>query len=1516
MPTTTLGEIFTLSLDVATAENIFAFYIGALLLLAYFLSITVSSLHIRSDSVVYPLSRPQVGTYFTEYIIKVKTSLRMGSSFDERGRIIIQLIGTFADSVPLHLKQGKGIEFFLERGTTNIFVYHSPYVLGDIQEITITMVNDAPHEIPFVQWRPAYIAVMQPATRLLWSTIGKKMICLEIIQDTFTCVPDKKERYGFVKALCLFDIWISMMHSPIRFGTYSNFVNVLMIFYVITGLSALILFFELGFHVKVLADVSDIITTGNSGVIIRIFGSVIAVWLIEIFLEALFRNTVPKSSAPKFSKFHGLVEPIEPVHGLNDFTIDYEWDQVWPLVPKKRVIVPYGTRHGSAHSVFPIAPVYSYFNFWGLISREDEREGNWFTRTLNLCALPLPLALKWLAKEAWSLKEEKLIKQYLADFQGPMCFFCGWLQDWPLHYVDNPQQAGLVFSHIICRDILSMTKLTNKTQRARFAQLCLHQWNGLICGIFLYVIKQSLELRNEPSSALVSFIHRHIKIFGKRSPREIQATWKKRQLRLRELQMAGIQKRAEIDEVYNPSVGSNRNTSAIQSKSKFPISIFVGLWHVVCRRPAIIKEPAAQSLQTDLLDGMECVEEDEMLFEDLDRASLNLGKGSKKATEFSLLKAKDMPSFSVEGEGHFDQTWVSRTDDVSKKGKRNLSRRKLSEQSASSNFKESLLEVKLNLDAIEEKEACSSSSNVSVVDSDSLPGYITSSDSEVLTSVAVDTSYSALFTNANFNANSEDDSEKDVDLPLVMEKTKARLELKEERQDMAAAILARKDPQDQKEHITAGADVQSFPISQYESATLGVPYDENTACVIDPDRPTHFLRHRHEIIGYCCKSKKCSAYVEIHKKVGHTSLEVLKKIIQDMLNFAMDSKNITDVAKLWKRKKMVLQVYDMMEKKAFMYSNKDFHDILPNQEEGFLCNQLVTSILTMLETLIDIVLVNKEESYLAQMVIRRKKFGVRQKLVRRCLFCARQVKDDTETLGQGCDEMDKLVKFFSRDTVYVAEREINIELKYKVTVQNYCAMMVNVAKKDVMNELEDPPMVLATKVTRAMIYKLLNDMLPKHTSFKDMTADELRRLGTRRERIQARNDPTAKSSRKETPEEKKKKQMIQTLLEDLGNRWRVNVKENELNHCCMLLAQCLVQERILGFSLYSGLVSEEHEEVLDNSRSRLGEVEKKAYTAILKIARKVLLPRLRKAIDSSQDFDILFTKFKMEAAYTAEVLNVVQTMSEPVFMKTCCFYVDDIVEIKMQEFKELATYMKYMEPAKDITGHLKLKMMKAKYKIDEPFFEQNVRYNFSFSSPILRWGNVAIKGVPAFPNDLKKESDSIKFDQWLPKIMQVGAKDENLEKITSRVLKARRKLKGYLDLNEVEKKRKLEAHLGRVQANLIEQITLASQNISDTYTQETDFQREYHRDELFNVEFYATSKLQVPFCSAMGTILILLVVLLTLLMMFFTTFKTSRMEVKDVRNWFVYCCLAFLLHSLVFEPLKCVFYRIFNWYVD
>ena len=41
-------------------------------------------------------------------------------------------------------------------------------------------------------------------------------------------------------------------------------------------------------------------------------------------------------------------------------------------------------------------------------------------------------------------------------------------------------------------------------------------------------------------------------------------------------------------------------------------------------------------------------------------------------------------------------------------------------------------------------------------------------------------------------------------------------------------------------------------------------------------------------------------------------------------------------------------------------------------------------------------------------------------------------------------------------------------------------------------ELEDPPLVLATKVCRAMVYVLLDECLPKHTDVKDMSVEELR----------------------------------------------------------------------------------------------------------------------------------------------------------------------------------------------------------------------------------------------------------------------------------------------------------------------------------------------------------------------------------------------------------------------------------------
>lgn len=84
------------------------------------------------------------------------------------------------------------------------------------------------------------------------------------------------------------------------------------------------------------------------------------------------------------------------------------------------------------------------------------------------------------------------------------------------------------------------------------------------------------------------------------------------------------------------------------------------------------------------------------------------------------------------------------------------------------------------------------------------------------------------------------------------------------------------------------------------------------------------------------------------------------------------------------------------------------------------------------------------------------------------------------------------MRFFTFAPIAVAQKEINIEFEYKYTVQRFCATIVSNAVKDLLVELEDPPLVLACKVTRAMICLLLEKMLPKFATFKEMTADELR----------------------------------------------------------------------------------------------------------------------------------------------------------------------------------------------------------------------------------------------------------------------------------------------------------------------------------------------------------------------------------------------------------------------------------------
>ncbi|GFO40963.1 Zinc finger bed domain-containing protein 1 [Plakobranchus ocellatus] len=253
---------------------------------------------------------------------------------------------------------------------------------------------------------------------------------------------------------------------------------------------------------------------------------------------------------------------------------------------------------------------------------------------------------------------------------------------------------------------------------------------------------------------------------------------------------------------------------------------------------------------------------------------------------------------------------------------------------------------------------------------------------------------------------------------------------------------------------------------------------------------------------------------------------------------------------------------------------------------------------------------------------------------------------------------------------------------------------MNMAMREMLMELEDPPMVLSTKITRALLYKMIQLKSPKgSTDFREMTADEL-----------------------------------STLLEK----------------------------------------------------------------------------RLEQALRERDHIDVVFNKTSVEAGFTLEAVSVMQVLVEPMFLKTCCFYINDIVQRKEARLK---------------------------HDVDKKVVEQTVADHGAISTPILRWGVEAIKGVPPLPDTLRRP---------------------DLEATVNLMLKTRKKVKKAMETRENEELKKLQLHLARVQARLTEQIALAAQYASDSAVAETDFQREYHRDELYNVELYASRDLRRPFSTAFG----------------------------------------------------------------
>ena len=104
--------------------------------------------------------------------------------------------------------------------------------------------------------------------------------------------------------------------------------------------------------------------------------------------------------------------------------------------------------------------------------------------------------------------------------------------------------------------------------------------------------------------------------------------------------------------------------------------------------------------------------------------------------------------------------------------------------------------------------------------------------------------------------------------------------------------------------------------------------------------------------------------------------------------------------------------------------------------------------------------------------------------------------------------------------------------------------------------------------------------------------------------------------------------------------------------------------------------------------------------------------------------------------------------------------------------------------------------------------------------------------------------------------------------------------------------------------------------MADAYVIETDFQRDYLPEELFNVEFFCTGKMKVPFSTLAGLIVAFLVFLFTILLIVFTMVKSMQIGKKNLLEWTQWTGVSFAIYFFILEPLKAVIYRILKVYTD
>ena len=104
--------------------------------------------------------------------------------------------------------------------------------------------------------------------------------------------------------------------------------------------------------------------------------------------------------------------------------------------------------------------------------------------------------------------------------------------------------------------------------------------------------------------------------------------------------------------------------------------------------------------------------------------------------------------------------------------------------------------------------------------------------------------------------------------------------------------------------------------------------------------------------------------------------------------------------------------------------------------------------------------------------------------------------------------------------------------------------------------------------------------------------------------------------------------------------------------------------------------------------------------------------------------------------------------------------------------------------------------------------------------------------------------------------------------------------------------------------------------MADSYVLDMDYQRDYVPEELFNVEFYCTRKMEVIFPAFIGFIVCLVVVFCTLASVLFTVMMANKLTSVEWIKWLELTLISIAVYGFCFELLKCIIYFCFQVFKD